>query len=209
MTLARAWYGATALCAAIGLAIEYQVTIHGHPGQLAGRTLVYLSFFTILTNALVLLASIGLASHRGGLHRWARQPATRAAIAVWITVVAVIFQLLLAGLAHLSPIGWWGNMLVHQLVPALWLGGWLLFRPQGGIAATAPLRWLVYPLLYAGWTIAHGRMSGWYPYPFLDIARQGGERVAINMAAIGLFFAALGYAFRWLDGRLAERLAPV
>jgi hypothetical protein len=209
MTLARAWYGVTAACAAIGLAIEYQVTISGHPGQLGSRTLVYLSFFTILTNALVLLASIGLARHRGPLHHWARQAGTRTAIAVWITVVAVIFQLLLAGLAHLSSLGWWGNMLVHQLVPALWLGGWLLFRPHGGISATAPLRWLIYPLVYAGWTLAHGHVSGWYPYPFLDIAKRGVERVAITMALMALFFAALGYAYRWLDGRLAQRLAPV
>jgi hypothetical protein len=209
MTLARTWYGATAACAAVGLAIEYVVTIRGHPGQLLGRTLVYLSFFTILTNALVLLASLGLAAHRGPLHRWARQPTTRVALSVWITVVAVIFQLLLAGLTRLSPLGWWGNMLVHQLVPALWLGGWLLFRPHGGIPTTAPLRWLIYPLLYAGWTLAHGHMSGWYPYPFLDIAKRGVERVAIAMLLMGLFFALLGYAYRWLDTRLAQRLAPL
>jgi hypothetical protein len=209
MTLARLWYGATAGAAAIGLAIEYYVTLRGHPGEIAGRTLVYLSYFTILTNTLVLLASVGLATHRGHLHRWARQSSTRVAISVWITVVAVIFQLLLASLARLSPIGWWGNMLVHQLVPALWLGGWLLFRPHGGVSAVAPLQWLIYPLAYGGWTLVHGRLSGWYPYPFLNVAKRGIEQVAVNMVLMALFFAGLGYAYRWLDGRLAQRLAPV
>lgn len=205
MTIPRLWHAVTALLALIGLAIEYQVTISGHPGQLAERTLIYLSFFTTLTNALVMVASFGLARHSGALHRWARRPTTRTAVSVYITVVAVIFQVLLAKLVHLSPLGWWGNMLVHQLVPALWLGGWVLFHPHGGISRTAHWRWLIYPLVYGGWTIAHGAVTGWYPYPFLNVAKLGMARVALNMVLMALFFAGLGLAFRWMDETLATR----
>ena len=205
ITLARAWYAIVAVLALIGLAIEYVVTIADHPGQIAARTLIYLSFFTILTNMAVLAASAGIAFDTG----WARAPALRAAISVQITVVAAIFQLLLAGLVQLSPIGWWGNMLVHQAVPILWLIGWIAFGPHGGIDRRAPLWWLICPALYGVWTIVHGTATRWYPYPFLDVAKFGGARIALNMFAMGLFFAGLGYASRWIDGRLAKSRAPV
>ncbi|WP_343046898.1 Pr6Pr family membrane protein [Sphingomonas chungangi] len=203
MTANRAWHLLVAILAAIGLGIEYDVTVGGHPGQLAGRTIVFLSFFTILTNALAMTASIGAAIGEGRLHRWAASPGTSTAISVHITVVAVIFQLLLAGLIHLTAIGWWGNMLVHQLVPGLWLVGWIAFAPHGGIDRLAPLRWLIYPLAYTAWVLIHGAITGWYPYPFMDVGKYGARPTAQKMAVIALFFAGLGYAYRWIDGRLA------
>lgn len=205
MSPARLWHAAVALLALIGLAIEYQVTVTGHPGQIVGRTIIFLSFFTILTNALVLLASIGAAFGKGRLHRWTAGPGTSTAISVHITVVAVIFQLLLANLVLLTPLGWWGNMLVHRLVPALWLVGWLGFAPHGGIDRWAPLRWMLYPLLYTVWVMIHGAITGWYPYPFMDVGQYGIGTVAAKMAVIALFFAGLGYAYRGIDGWLAER----
>lgn len=209
MSAARIWHASVALLALIGLAIEYRVTVAGHPGQIAGRTIVFLSFFTILTNALVLLTSLGAAFGRGWLHRWTSGPGVSTAISVYITVVAVIFQLLLASLIHLTPLGWWGNMLVHQLVPALWLVGWIAFAPHGGIGRSAPLRWLIYPLVYTGWILLHGAATGWYPYPFMDIGKFGVGSTAMKMAVIALFFAGLGHVYRWIDGRLAIwRKAP-
>lgn len=203
MTLRRGWHAMVALLALAGLAIEYRVTVAGHTGELARRTIVYLSFFTILTNALVMLASISAAFGRGRLHRWASSPGVSTAISVHITVVAAIFQLLLASLIHLTPLGWWGNMLVHQLVPALWLIGWIGLAPHGGIDRLAPLRWLIYPLVYTAWIMIHGAVTGWYPYPFMDVGRYGAGPTATKMAVIALVFAGLGYAYRWIDGRLA------
>ncbi|PXA86177.1 hypothetical protein DMC47_35405 [Nostoc sp. 3335mG] len=205
----RAWHALVACLALIGLGIEYRVTVAGHPGQIVSRTIVFLSFFTILTNILVLLASIGASFGNGRLHRWTSGPSISTAISVHITVVAVIFQLLLASLIHLTPLGWWGNMLVHQLVPALWVIGWIVFAPHGGIDRTAPLHWLIYPLVYTVWVLAHGAITGWYPYPFMDVGKYGISPTAAKMAVIALFFAGLGYAYRWIDGRLAMwRKAP-
>lgn len=204
MTAARGWHAAVALLAIVGLVIEYHMTLAGHPGRIAERTLVYVSFYTTLTNMLV--AAMAAGSVLGW--KWALDPSLRTATAVHITVVAVIFRLLLARLLHFAGIGWWGNMLVHELVPALWLVGWIVFRPPGTVSALAPLRWMLYPLVYGVWTLIHGAASGWYPYPFLDVARWGYGRVAVNMLAMAAFFAALGYAFRWIDGRNTSLRAP-
>lgn len=206
---ARACHLAVALLALAGVGIEYAAMVAAHPlAELGFRTIRFFSFFTILSNLLVAVAGIGATLTTGRWHDRAIRTSTRAAVSVYILVVAVIFQLLLAGLIKLSPLGWWGNMLVHQLVPAGWLLCWFGFPPHGGIARRAPLDWLVFPLAYGVWTIAHGAVTGWYPYPFLDVARHGGGRVAVIMGLMALFFAGLGYAFRWIDGRLAVSRAP-
>lgn len=204
MTGARAYHAIVALLALIGLILEYHATITGHPGEIARRTLIYASFFTVLGNAIVMAMAAGAALDTA----WAGNPAVRAATTLYIVVVAVVFQLLLAAIVRPTGIDWWGNMLAHRLVPALWVLGWITLGRHGGIRVTSPLLWLIYPAVYGAWTLLHGAISGWYPYPFLSVAKEGGERVAINMAWMALFFVVLGYAIRWIDGRLASRRSP-
>lgn len=204
MNAARAWHALVALLALIGLAIEYHATIVGHPGELARRMVIYFSFFTILGNMLVTAMAAGFAIGRP----WAQASATRAATTLYIVVVAVVFQLLLAAIVKPTGIDWWGNMLAHQLVPVLWVTGWLAFGRHGGIRATAPLLWLIYPAAYGAWTLLHGALTSLYPYPFLSIKTEGGHQVATNMASMALFFLILGYVVRWIDGRLATMRAP-
>lgn len=206
VTVARAAHAVVALLALAGVGIEYAAMAGSHPtAELGWRTVHFFSYFTILTNLLVAAVATGCALDGGGWHRRAASPSIRAATSVYILVVAVIFQLLLAGLTRLTPLGWWGNMLVHQAAPFGWLLCWAAFGPHGGIDARAPWRWLLYPLAYGAWTLAHGAASGWYPYPFVNVAKLGGLIVARNMALIGLFFLGLGWLFRWLDARIALR----
>ncbi|WBO22628.1 Pr6Pr family membrane protein [Sphingomonas abietis] len=204
MTRDRLWHLTVAVLALIGLILEYRFTLETNHRPLGELTLIYLSFFTILGNALVMVMAAGFALGRG----WALHPALRAATTLYIVVVAAVFQLLLAHLFHLSGPDWWGNMLAHQLVPTLWTVGWLAFGRHGGIRAATPLLWLIYPAAYGAWTLLHGALTGWYPYPFLSVAKEGMAQVAINMAWMALFFVTLGYAIRWIDGRLARLRAP-
>lgn len=201
----RDWHIAVAALALIGLAMQYGVMAAANPGALLDGTVLFFSFFTILTNVLVMVASIGAAFGEGRLHRWLASASASTAISVHITVVAVIFQLLLAKDVHLSAVGVWANLLLHQLVPALWLIGWLAWAPHGGISLWAPLRWLIYPLVYSVWIMIHGAITGWYPYPFMNVALFGIPRTSAKMTVIALFFLILGYVYRWIDGWLAER----
>jgi len=205
MTASRAAHLGVALSAMAGLACHYAIVL-GHPGEIALRSLRFLSFFTILTNALVAVAAIGFALPGGRLQRWAIRPETRAAVTLHILVVALIFHVLLRHMVLPGALGWWGNLLVHQIVPAGWAMCWLAFGKHGRIDAMAPLRWLLFPLGFAGWTLVHGAATGWYPYPFMNVARFGYPAVLANMAMIALVFLALGYALRWMDYQLGCRI---
>lgn len=194
-----------ALFALAGIAFSYAAgpPVPTPPGL---RELRFFSFFTILANALVALAAIGQALPPG--HRWhglAARPAVRTAITLYILVVALIFHLLLSDMVRPGLSGWVGNMLVHQAVPAGWLLCWLAFGPHGGIDRRAPLRWVGFPLLYGLWVLVLGALGGWYPYPFMDVAAHGYPAVLRNMVVVGAVFLILGYALRWIDGRLERR----
>ena len=201
----RLAYLVIAALAVIGLAANYAATL-AHPGGAGWNTLRFVSFFTILTNALVAVAAIGHASGAGRLHDWAVRPGVRTAVTLDIFMVALIFHLLLRNQVQPGALGWWGNLLAHQIVPAAWIGCWLVFGGHGGIGSRAPLRWLIFPLGYAGWTLILGAASGWYPYPFINVPALGYPAVLRMMAIITLTFLAFAYALRWVDGRLAGRL---
>ncbi|KQX25356.1 MULTISPECIES: Pr6Pr family membrane protein [unclassified Sphingomonas] len=203
-SIRRAAHGAVALFAATGVVLHYVVVL-GHAGEVAVRSIRFLSYFTILTNILVAASAFAIALGGERLAAPAGRPAWRTMVTLDILVVALIYHLLLRDVVLPGAIGWWANTLVHQIVPAAWTACWLAFAPHGAIDRTAPLRWLLYPLGYALWTLVHGAVGGWYPYPFMDVGKLGYPAVLANVAGIGLLFLALGHALRWADGRLARR----
>lgn len=200
----RAAHAAVALAAATGLVLHYIVVL-GHDGEVAVRSIRFLSYFTILTNILVTATALGIAIGRGRWSRYVARPAWRTATMLYILVVALIYHLLLRHITLPGAVGWTANMLVHQMVPAGWMLCWLVFPPHGGIDRAAPWRWLLYPLLFAAWTLVHGAVGGWYPYPFMDVAASGYPAVIANILGIGLVFLLLGHALRAIDGWLARR----
>ncbi|KKC26513.1 Pr6Pr family membrane protein [Sphingomonas sp. SRS2] len=207
MSPARFFHLLVALAALAGIVLSFAAG-PPVPTPIGLRTLRFFSFFTISTNALVAWAAIGRALPPG--RHWralATRPSMRTAIALYILVVALIFHLLLSDMVRPGLSGWLGNMLVHQAAPAGWLLCWFAFGPHGGIDARAPLRWMAYPLLYGAWTLAHGALLGWYPYPFMNVASHGYPAVLRTMALMALLFLAIAYALRWVDGRLARRAA--
>jgi len=60
-----------------------------------------------------------------------------------------------------------------------------------------PVAWMIYTLL-------HGQIGyrNWYPYPFLNVARLGLERVALNWLLVTLLQLAVALIYRCLDGQL-------
>ena len=44
----------------------------------------------------------------------------------------------------------------------------------------------------------------WYPYPFLDVNDLGYGRTLLNCLLVTVFYIALAFGARWLDGRLAR-----
>jgi hypothetical protein len=158
------------------------------------------SYFTIQSNLLVAVTSWQLVRDpaRDGL--WWRP--VRAAALVGITVTGLVHFTLLRPLLDLHGASWAADKLLHMVVPLLAVVGWLLFGPRPRAPWRDALTALVWPVAWLGWTLAVGAVTGWYPYPFLDVGAQGAVSVALTCVGVTLLFLALVAGLSGLDGRM-------
>ncbi|HAH64441.1 MAG TPA: hypothetical protein DCL72_02950, partial [Rhizobiales bacterium] len=172
-------------------------------------TIRYFSYFTMLSNILVALAmTLPWLAPNSALAAFFSRPSVRTALATYIIIVAAIYHVILRPLWN--PQGWQlvADMIEHVATPGLYMVDWLLFVPKGTIAAKSVLGWLIFPIAYAAYSLIHGAVTGYYPYPFLNVSELGYERVLVNMAALAATFAALGLVLVAIDRMLGAEEAP-
>lgn len=164
-------------------------------------------YFTVQSNLLVLLTTVQLACRpdRDG-ETWR---VLRAAAVAGITVTGLVHFVLLRPLLDLDG---WSNVadkMLHLVVPALAVAGWLMFGPRPRKTGQVVLAALGWPLAWLALTLTVGAVSGRYPYPFLDPAEKGADGVALAAAGITVLFVLVLAAQWWVDRRkLRQSVAP-
>ena len=194
------------------IVLQYTLTVrYKTDGDLVTAAIRFSSYFTDLSNVLVALAmTLPWLAPDTSLGRFFTRPSVRTAILAYIIIVAVIYHFVLAKLWN--PQGWElvADTIEHIVAPALYLIDWVLFVPKGTLKYKSAFIWLVVPLAYAVYSLIHGAITGFYPYPFIDVSKLGYGKVLANMAVLILVFAGLGLLLiavdRWL-GRRRERTA--
>ena len=188
---------AAALIAAIAwaaLALRTRITIleFTAAGDSVGDGLFHLAgYFTVWTTTLVALAMTAVAV---GVWPGGRKASDSvlAALALYVTVVAIVNHTLLRGLIDFTPIEEIADALLHYVTPALVVCWWIAFAPKAGLRYRDAFIWLTYPLAYCAAALVRGAYSGWYPYPFLDVRVLGQQGVAFNAAGLGAVIAVTG-----------------
>jgi hypothetical protein len=92
-------------------------------------------------------------------------------------------------------------------MPIAVIADWLIDPPDRRISFRTSLVWLAYPLVWTGYTLVRGALTGWYPYPFLDPANGGYATVALYVAAILVFGMALCAVVAWVGNTVGARAA--
>ncbi|MGY5882381.1 Pr6Pr family membrane protein [Modestobacter lacusdianchii] len=206
-TLARAWWGLLALVVGAAVLTDLVRTVDGAGS--ATPVIRYLSYFTIQSNLLVVAAAATLARdpHQDG-RGWR---VLRLDALLGITVTGLVYTVVLAPTIHLQGLSWWTNVAMHYVSPVATLLGWLLLGPRPRITGATVLAALVWPLAYAGYTLAHGAVTGWYPYPFLDVGVLGLDVALGNLGFVVLLALVFLVLFRALDRALpaTDRRAEV
>jgi len=64
------------------------------------------------------------------------------------------------------------------------------------------LAWLSAGL--AVYSLIHGAVTGYYPYPFINVGNLGYDKVFINMGVLVLVFLGLGLALIGIDRRMGR-----
>ncbi|BCJ32899.1 hypothetical protein Athai_04020 [Actinocatenispora thailandica] len=202
----RAWHGALAVLLTAALVAQVVLVCTGGDGDtevsVTARLVRTFSFFTIQSNLLVLADCLVRAVRPdadGTLRRVLRLDAL-----LGITVTGLVFALVLAGDSHPTGLAWWLNLMFHYAAPPIAVVGWLLFGPRRRIDPGSLGLALIWPLLWIGYTLGHGAVSGWYPYPFLTVTDLGYPVALRNLAFVVILGLVLLAAFAGLDRLLAR-----
>jgi len=209
---AQAFHVLTAAIAVSSIVTELVMVANGHNPLLAAdvppaptRVIRFFSYFTIQSNLLVAITSamLALAPRRDGrLFRVLRLDAL-----FGISVTLVTYAVLLAPQHDPDGLNAWTNAGLHYVAPAMAIGGWLLFGPRPRIDENTLLLALIWPALYIGYTLWHGAVSDWYPYPFIDAAQLGYVTALRNGLGLVVLMAGVATVYRVGDARLPRNSA--
>lgn len=192
---------------AVCVVAQYWLLVRGDSlAGMAGSSLRFFSFFTILTNVLAAATLlIPLVAPHSAVGRFLSRPGVRTAVTGYIIMVGVIYYLLLRDLSHRQGWPMFFEYMLHYVTPPLFVVDWLAFVDKRDLDWRIGLSALGFPLAYLVWTVIHGAATGWYPYPFIDAAELGYARAAINTAGLVLVFVALEVALVAIGRLLARR----
>lgn len=149
----------------------------------------FFSYYTILTNLLVACCFTALACKRF----WAKPtflaaPRVLAATAVYIVIVGAVYNIILRNLWAPQGLQLVVDELLHSVNPLYYLVFWITFIPKAGLKWKHVFPWLIYPLVYFLFILVRGAISGFYPYPFIDVTALGWSRVLLNSAGVTAAF---------------------
>jgi hypothetical protein len=182
-----------ALLGWFAVALQLYLIIVNNTFSAAEALARFFTFFTILTNILVALClTMLLIDPDKGIFT---RPGSQAAIAAYITVVGIVYNIILRSLW--APQGWQliVNELLHSVIPVYFIIYWLVFSPKAGLQWKNMLGWLVFPVAYLVLIMIRGALSDWYPYPFVDVLTLGYAKVLINSAGMVVFFLLVSVIF--------------
>ncbi|MGW9630591.1 Pr6Pr family membrane protein [Agromyces sp. NPDC055520] len=157
----------------------------------------FLSFFTILSNA---LAAIALFIGAWYAFRAPRDPEwfnlARASVVTYMATTFVVYNLLLRDIsldqATTLP---WSNEILHVWAPLYVVLDWVLAPGRRPIAWNRIWTIAIFPIVWVVYTMVRGAVVGWYPYPFLnpDVAPGVGYGgVTVYVIAIAAFILLVG-----------------
>lgn len=191
-----------------GLILQIAISIPDYlkTGRSLGGTLVQLfSYFTILINLLAAICLTALFKTNSRLGKYFFQPRILSAIALYITIVGSVYNMVLRGLSHPEGLSRLADELLHAVNPVLFVVYWLVYAPKANLKWMDALNWLWVPFIYSVYVFIRGSISHLYPYPFLNIDKLGVSQVAINSLMMLVAFLLIGFLFVWINRLMAKR----
>jgi hypothetical protein len=164
----------------------------------------FFSYFTILTNSLVAIYFVvsGLAG-KSRLGKFFNRASVVTAITVYITIVGLVYQFILRNTWNPTGLQMIIDEMLHSVIPAGFILYWFFLTPKTDLSWKNVPSWMIYPIVYFILVVIRGELSGFYPYPFVDVAQLGLQRVLVNAGVIVIVFLILSLLFVFVARRRA------
>ncbi|AZE87816.1 Pr6Pr family membrane protein [Pseudomonas orientalis] len=202
----KRFVAAAALAGWVGLAIQQYLILYSRwssGASLLGGLISFLSFFTVLTNTLVVVVlSYALVTRESPARRFFLKPGICGGVATSIVVVSLAYNLLLRHLWSPEGFQFIADELLHDVMPLLFLIYWWRCVPKGTLQLKHIAGWVIYPVVYFAYVLLRGHLLGQYQYPFLDVDSLGYPQVFVNAGGILAGFIVIALALVGLDKRL-------
>lgn len=125
---------------------------------------------------------------------------------IMIMVTFLVYNLLLAG--ENTPIEYFtslSNMIMHVILPVMFILNWVLFYKHGTLTWRQPLLSVIMPLAYVVFILIRAAIlkgaqdAVLYPYFFLNVDELGWGGLFAWIAVLFVVFVAIGYLLYGLD----------
>lgn len=175
-------------------------------GSVWSAAIQFISYFTILTNTLVAVYfTIIWLRPSSNNAKFFLKPQTGTAIAVYITVVGLVYNIILRSTWNPEGLQKLVDELLHSVCPAFFIVYWVVVVPKESLQWKNIFPWLIYPLIYFIYSLLRGAVVGWYPYPFIDVKTIGYAQTFINSGFVLFVFLFLSLLFIGLGKLAANR----
>ncbi|MGB3065438.1 Pr6Pr family membrane protein [Sphingobacterium thalpophilum] len=183
----------TGALAWFALIMQFVMGLWGANVSGAAYVVRFFSYFTVLSNALVALhCSYVVFSPKHRQERFLDSPAVVTAITLYIVIVGLIYNAVLRFLVQPQGLLKLVDELLHVVIPCLFFFYWWSFAAKHSLNWKLVCYWLLFPLVYLLYTLSHGVLSDFYPYPFVDVTELGIQHVLLNSFVITVVFLAVG-----------------
>lgn len=167
----------------------------------------FFDYFTILSNLLVatVFTTVGAQRYADGFFA---HPKVKTGVGVYIFITGIVYFFILRHTWSPTGLWWLADVMLHYVMPGLYLIEWLCFTPKGYLRWRDALRWLLFPLGFAAWALFWGAVFGFYPYPFIDVTRLGYPQVLMNSTFMAIGFLVVGLLLVAIDRWLGKDAYP-
>ncbi|MFE0021135.1 Pr6Pr family membrane protein [Amycolatopsis sp. NPDC059021] len=177
-------------------------TLAWHAGHTPGRGLPnYFSYLTIQSNLLgvVVFGTGGIAALTG---RRGMPDHLRGATVLYLILVGAGYWSLVRNEPLSIP---WANLVVHGAIPLAAVADWLIAPPREHLTARGTARWLIFPIVYLGYTFIRGPIVHWYPYSVISPLKHGTPAILVTIAGVAVALPVLATIVAWAGNARLSR----
>lgn len=191
----------------LSLIIQFFLMLQGPAYKGFLDTLVrFVSYFTILSNTLVVIYFLNLLLKNDSTGKFWQKAETGTAITVYISVVGIVYHTVLSQLHHPVGLAFWADHGLHSFSPLLTFLYWTFFTSKRMVQYKTIPYWLIYPAVYFMYTVFRGSLSGFYPYPFLDLNKISFAQALGNSLIVLLVFSILSISLSFIANKRFQYL---
>lgn len=168
------------------------------PDGVLARLIFYFSFFTILSS--LALATGCLLTIIKPYYNSQAMTVLRMDGVIGVIITGLVYNISLRAIHHpellLLKIT---NECLHVIVPLLGVVGWLLFDPRRRVTKRSIFYAAIPPLIYVLYTFLRGALTGFYPYPLLNVGQIGYLHATLNTSLVAIVFLLFAVLLYFLD----------